>query len=305
MDLNLLQDFVCLARTLNFTRAAEERNITQSAFSRRIKALEVWSGAALIDRTSYPAKLSAAGELLLPVAKQVVAQLLQTRDDLRSRDSGGRRFHGIAAPHAISINHLAPILHRLEQDIPALRTRVMSDNLHACCQMLSESACEFMVCYRHRHVPFILDEQMFERLDIGTERLLPVAAPSPGDRPEWSLPGSRSTPIPYIAYEKGSFLGAVVDHLLSRRRTALEVLHLDAFAEALKSLTIAGAGVAWLPERSAAQALESGDLVLAGGDDWIAELTLSVFAAPEHLDRTGLKIWDFFRGLADRPGTIS
>ena len=53
MDLNWLEDFVCFARTQNFTRAAQERNITQSAFSRRIQSLELWLGTALIDRKSF------------------------------------------------------------------------------------------------------------------------------------------------------------------------------------------------------------------------------------------------------------
>ena len=59
MDINWLGDFACLARTLNFTRAAEERNITQSAFSRRIKSLENWLGVPLIQRSSYPVQLTA------------------------------------------------------------------------------------------------------------------------------------------------------------------------------------------------------------------------------------------------------
>lgn len=40
MDLGLLEDFLELARELNFSRAAEKRNTTQPAFSRRIRALE-------------------------------------------------------------------------------------------------------------------------------------------------------------------------------------------------------------------------------------------------------------------------
>ncbi|MGB7318893.1 MAG: LysR family transcriptional regulator, partial [Planktotalea sp.] len=66
MDLNWLGDFECLARTLNFTRAATERNITQSAFSRRIKALESWVGAPLINRAHYPVQLTDAGAQFLP-----------------------------------------------------------------------------------------------------------------------------------------------------------------------------------------------------------------------------------------------
>ncbi len=297
MDLNWLQDFVCLARTLNFTRAAEERNITQSAFSRRIKALEIWAGAPLIDRTSYPAKLSGAGELLLPVAKQVTLQLLQTRDDLRSQDSGGRRFYKFAAPHSISINHLAPHLQAIEQANPSIRTRVMSDNLNICCELLAEGACEFLLCYRHKNIPLALDEQVFARIDLGVEHLIPVAAPV-RDQKFWRLPGDRRTPIPHLAYAKGSFLGAVVDQILRRQRAALDVRHMDSFAEALKSLTLEGGGAAWLPERSVARALEVGDLVTIGDREWTAELTLSLFAAPDRLDRIGLKVWNFFSDIA-------
>ena len=44
MDIKLLEDFVCLATLENFTAASRERRITQSALSRRIKALEEWLG---------------------------------------------------------------------------------------------------------------------------------------------------------------------------------------------------------------------------------------------------------------------
>lgn len=44
MELKWLEDFTALANTLSFSRAAEVRNVTQSAFSRRIKQLEMWLG---------------------------------------------------------------------------------------------------------------------------------------------------------------------------------------------------------------------------------------------------------------------
>lgn len=295
MDTNWLEDFVCLARTLNFTRAASERNVTQSAFSRRIRALEIWTGAPLIDRSTYPVKLSDAGEEFLPVAKEILSTLLRNRDHLRARDRGGLKFHSFAAPHSISITHLAPLLTALEAAEPALRTRVVSADLHACCQLLSEGDCEFLLCYRHRHVPLTLDEQEFERIDLGVERLIPVAVPAAAGTARWALPGTRSDKIPYLAYAKGAFLRAVVDHTLAGRAAALEVRHLDAFAEALKSLTLQGAGVSWLSESSVRLPLESGQLVPAGDESWSAELSLSLFTAPQRLDSSGARIWSYFR----------
>ena len=294
MDTTWLEDFLCLARTLNFTRAAEERNVTQSAFSRRIKSLEIWLGIALLDRSSYPVRLSPAGEDFLPVAKSVVLQLLQARDDLRASDRGGMKFFGFAAPHSISINHLAPYLRQLEETLPAIRTRVMSDNLHSCCQLLSEGACDFLLCYRHRHIALALDEQRFARLDLGTENLIPVCVPDRAGGPAWRLPGRAAARIPQLAYARGSFLAAVVEHKLKTKPAFLDLRHMDAFAEALKSQALQGTGVAWLPERSVRGALERGELVPAGDDSWAEPLTLSIFADSDGLDEAGSRIWDFF-----------
>jgi DNA-binding transcriptional LysR family regulator len=54
MNLIWFEDFMALASTGNFSRAAEERHMTQPAFSRRIRALEEWLGVVLIDRRRTP-----------------------------------------------------------------------------------------------------------------------------------------------------------------------------------------------------------------------------------------------------------
>lgn len=292
MDVNWLEDFLCLARTLNFTRAAEERNVTQSAFSKRIKSLETWAGAPLIDRTSYPAKLSDAGESLLPVAKSAVIDLIRIRDEIRTNDRGGLRFSVFAATHAISITHLAPLVNRLEAVDRTIRTRVISDNMHECCRLLADEACDFLVCYRHPRIAMTLDENRFSRIDLGTEKLVPVSRADEHGLPMWRLPGDRKRPVPHLAYARGSFMGTVVSDLLEHRNAVLSVRHMDALSEALKSFARQGAGVAWLPESSVASELRDGSLTPAGDESYSCSLTLSLFAATERLDETGRRIWD-------------
>ena len=63
METKWLEDFVSLAETNSFSRSAELRHVTQPAFSRRIQSLEAWLGTDLIDRTSYPTRLTHAGEV--------------------------------------------------------------------------------------------------------------------------------------------------------------------------------------------------------------------------------------------------
>ncbi len=64
METKRLEDFVSLAETRSFSRSAQLRHVTQPAFSRRIQALEGWAGTDLVDRSSYPTRLTPAGQTL-------------------------------------------------------------------------------------------------------------------------------------------------------------------------------------------------------------------------------------------------
>lgn len=63
--------FLALSRTLNFTRAAEEVNITQPTLTSAIKKLEDELGGPLIHRERNRTHLTQLGKMLLPFLKQV------------------------------------------------------------------------------------------------------------------------------------------------------------------------------------------------------------------------------------------
>jgi LysR family transcriptional regulator, hypochlorite-specific transcription factor HypT len=83
METKWLEDFVSLAETRSFSRSAQLRHVTQPAFSRRIQSLEAWAGVALIDRSSYPTRLTPAGDTLYAQALELLQSLHNTRDMLR------------------------------------------------------------------------------------------------------------------------------------------------------------------------------------------------------------------------------
>lgn len=72
MDLEQLQAFLTVARTKNFTRAAEELHVVQSTITARIKMLEQSVGKALFKRQTRNVDLTFAGELFLPYVEQVL-----------------------------------------------------------------------------------------------------------------------------------------------------------------------------------------------------------------------------------------
>lgn len=75
MDVRQLEYFVAVADELSFTRAAARCHVVQSALSYQIARLERESGVLLFERTSRSVRLAAAGELLLPRARRVLAEL--------------------------------------------------------------------------------------------------------------------------------------------------------------------------------------------------------------------------------------
>ena len=79
METKWLEDFVSLVETRSFSRSAQLRHVTQPAFSRRIQSLEAWAGADLVDRSSYPMRLTPAGETLYPQALEMLQALQGTR----------------------------------------------------------------------------------------------------------------------------------------------------------------------------------------------------------------------------------
>lgn len=70
-----LTTFEACARLMNFTRAAEELNLTQGAVSHQIRELETLLGIGLFDRKPRGLALTEAGEGYLPYAREALDRL--------------------------------------------------------------------------------------------------------------------------------------------------------------------------------------------------------------------------------------
>ena len=89
--LDLIQGFEAAARTLSFTKAAEELFITQSAVSRQIRGLEDHLGVALFERRPRSLALTEQGRMLYAAATEFLEKLQDTTNRLRA-DGGTRHL---------------------------------------------------------------------------------------------------------------------------------------------------------------------------------------------------------------------
>jgi LysR family transcriptional regulator, hydrogen peroxide-inducible genes activator len=90
LDFHALQQFVVLARTKNFTHAALELNLSQSALTRSIQKLEQQLGQPLFERKPREVVLTDHGELLLGRAKEILKLVEDTFSELTESGRKGR-----------------------------------------------------------------------------------------------------------------------------------------------------------------------------------------------------------------------
>ncbi|HEY1970536.1 MAG TPA: LysR family transcriptional regulator [Pseudonocardia sp.] len=119
-----LRYFVAVAEELNFTRAAERLHMATSPLSQRIRDLERELGSQLLRRTSRKVELTAAGERLLPAAREVVGQFDALPDLVRTRAPATRRLARVGIAPDVSSELRTRVLGALATAHPELEVRL-------------------------------------------------------------------------------------------------------------------------------------------------------------------------------------
>ncbi len=129
LDFHSLAQFVALARTKNFTRAAAELNLSQSALSRAIQKLEDQFGQPLFERKPREVVLTDLGELLLERAKKILKLVEDTFSELS--DAGRRVRVRLGAIPTIAPYFLPSLLGSFARQHPDISVIVQEDTTEA------------------------------------------------------------------------------------------------------------------------------------------------------------------------------
>ncbi|HEX8190629.1 MAG TPA: LysR family transcriptional regulator [Pyrinomonadaceae bacterium] len=101
MELSQLRTFREVAGSLSFTRAAQKLNMTQSAVSHQIKALERELGEPLFIRAKGGVRLTDSGQLALSYAERILEEADALRERIRGDEHEPRgRVRAAAATQA-------------------------------------------------------------------------------------------------------------------------------------------------------------------------------------------------------------
>jgi DNA-binding transcriptional LysR family regulator len=125
LELRHLRYFLAVADELNFSRAAERLHIAQPAISAQIRGLETQLGCELFHRTTRKVELTAAGQLLLPDARELVERADRAAAKLvaAARGQQGLLRIGFVAHAAGEIS--TEIYRRFGEDYPGIEVELV------------------------------------------------------------------------------------------------------------------------------------------------------------------------------------
>lgn len=294
MDLKMLEDFLVLAEFGNFSKAAQLRHVTQPAFSRRIRALETWLGAPLIDRSSFPTTLTSEGAKFRDIARDVVRQLYEGREELRIEHRQHECVVEFAMPHSLAVTFFPGWWQRVATGLDRSCAKVVAGNYHDCVQLFVHGSCQFLVCFRHGAAPLALDPEEFPGHKVAEDVLVPVMRPDRDGSVAVTLPGTAASPVPLLGYASDAFLGRVVADLLARlgEDTHLSLCYESSFAAALRAEALAGTGLGWLPRSLVTADLESGSLTVVGNSGWQTRLEVWLYRSKRARRKLVERVWE-------------
>ena len=121
MDLRQLRQFVAVAETLHFGRAAQALAMSQPPLSRAIRGLEQELGVELFERSTKKVLLSAAGRALLPEARAVLAASTRLVQAAQGVNAGERGELKLAFVSIVDYSFLPDLLRRFTAGHPRVR----------------------------------------------------------------------------------------------------------------------------------------------------------------------------------------
>ncbi len=293
MNFIWLEDFLALAQTGHFSRAAEDRCSSQPAFSRRIRSLEEWVGTDLVDRSSQPARLTAAGEWFKGVAENMVAQVARLPDEAKQVAQAQATTLRMASTHGLSFVFLPRWLRKIESSFAMERVELLSDVLSRCEVLMQQGKVHFVLTHAHPIAPSPLDAEDYGALKIGSDELMAVSRPDDRGQALHALEADKKSATSILGYTEASGLGRIFEAVMGKRLKTVptQVVFKAHLASVLRTMALDGRGLAWLPKTLVEEDLDAGRLVSACPAEWNVPLEIRLYREKNMTGQAPLALW--------------
>ncbi|MDX8511154.1 LysR family transcriptional regulator [Mesorhizobium captivum] len=124
MEMQQVRYFLALSNTLNFTRAAEECNVTQPALTRAIKTLEEELGGELLRRERQHSHLTELGRRMLPLLQQCYDAAISAKSLAKAVQSSDVAPLNVTISNSINIALLVSPFTELFRAYPGVHLKI-------------------------------------------------------------------------------------------------------------------------------------------------------------------------------------
>jgi DNA-binding transcriptional LysR family regulator len=142
MEMHQVRYFLAVAKNRNFTRGADECNVSQPSLTRAIKQLELEFGGDLFRRERPQAQLTELGERMLPLLKQCHDSAMSARELALSMKKGEVASLRLALSHTFDINLLMPHLSEVRRRFERLECRLLRGTASEVVELLKTAEAE-------------------------------------------------------------------------------------------------------------------------------------------------------------------
>ncbi|MEL6814543.1 MAG: LysR family transcriptional regulator [Cyanobacteria bacterium J06598_3] len=257
MRLEQLQAFLAVANTGSFQAAARQCGVTQSTISRQVRAIEDSLGVGLFHRTAQ-AKLTLAGNSLMPRALRICKEWEQAKDDISDLINGKQTELCISGIHSVCAYLLPPIVTQFCRSHPDVQLRVTALGSDRSLKVLRDGLVDVSIVM---HNPLLTSNQEMVVTPLYEE---PVEVLMAADHPltqYGEIPWAQIANYPQVVFKDGYGMQRIVQGQFREQnrefKVALELNTLDAFRGVVRQ----GNMVALLPRSALAESRR--DIALA------------------------------------------
>ena len=145
MEMQQVRYFLALASTRNFTRAAEQSNVSQPALTRAIRALEDELGGELIRREGRLSHLTELGQRMLPLLQQCYEGASSAKALARQVAAGDVVSLAIGVSRSVNVELIMGCLSELYGSFPSLQLKIRRGSAVQILEMLKAGDAEIAV----------------------------------------------------------------------------------------------------------------------------------------------------------------
>jgi DNA-binding transcriptional LysR family regulator len=145
MEMQQIRYFLALARTLNFTRAAEECNVSQSALTRAIQALEGELGGDLIRREHSRSHLTDLGKRMLPLMERCFDSALTAKALAKSIARADIAPLSVGVSDSVNVELIMGPIAEMFRSFPGLQLKLQHGDGAAILDLLKQGSAEIAI----------------------------------------------------------------------------------------------------------------------------------------------------------------